>query len=185
MSIVQRHKGKSVKFRKRSRCSRTDVQGSVEGGAFVGWAGAAGARPAEAGGVFLRASEGAESRAQVKLAARPLALSPARRTPACWGRTCVPRCPSLQGADPGPQSSRDLHLSSGGAWPARVRDLLGQSRAQGASFPSWDTTLPGPLSLPGLPGPRPWPVWLGRRSAPHTWQLPERFQGGGLKDETL
>lgn len=101
------------------------------------------------------------------------------------GQDLCPQVPKSPGSRSRASEQQGPAPPSGGAWPARVRDLLGQSRAQGASFPSWDTTLPGPLSLPGLPGPRPWPVRLGRRSAPHTWQLPERFQGGGLKDETL
>lgn len=111
-------------------------------------------------GVFLRVSEGAESRAQVKLAARPLALSPALRTPACWGRTCVPRCPSLQGADPGPQSSRDLHLHPGAPGPRGSETSWARAGLRGRPF------LPGTRRCPA---PSPCQGSRGRGLGPSGW----------------
>lgn len=76
------------------------------------------------------------------------------------------------------------HPGSNG--PVRVRGPPGQSRAPRVS------PLPGkPHCQPSLParvpGARPWPTQPGQAEspAPMLGNCPKRFQGGGLRDETL
>lgn len=74
----------------------------------------------------------------------------------------------------------------GSAWPVRVGGLPGRSGAQRASAAFQGGHTVRASLLAGLRGPSSWPVRLGQAECPHTLgNCPRRFQGSGLRDETL